>query len=80
MAATPKRAPGAEAALLGQTFGEAAFERAAAALAEDFAPITDMRASAAYRLKAAQNLLRRFYLENRATERPATRVLELADG
>jgi len=34
-----------------------------AALAEDFAPISDMRASADYRLRAAQNLLRRFYLE-----------------
>jgi xanthine dehydrogenase small subunit len=80
MAATPKRAHGAEAALVRQTFGETAFERAAAALAEDFAPITDMRASAAYRLKAAQNFLRRFYLENGVAERPATRVLELADG
>ena len=43
-----------------------------------FAPITDMRASAGYRLKAAQNLLRRFQLENAAARRPATRVLELA--
>ena len=50
-----------------------------AALAEDFTPLSDMRASAGYRLKAAQNLLRRFALEN-AAERPATRVLELADG
>ena len=41
-------------------------------------PISDMRASAGYRLKAAQNLLRRFRLEN-AAGRPA-RVLELADG
>ncbi|HEX2255367.1 MAG TPA: xanthine dehydrogenase small subunit [Afifellaceae bacterium] len=80
MAATPKRAPAAEAALVGQVFGETAFEAAAAALADDFAPITDMRASAAYRLKAAQNLLRRFCLENRPADRPATRVLELADG
>ena len=64
MAATPKRAATAEAALAGGAFDEAAIERAAAALAEDFSPITDMRASAAYRLKAAQNLLRRFDLEN----------------
>jgi xanthine dehydrogenase small subunit len=78
MAATPKRAAAAEAALSGAAFGDAAVERAAAALAEDFAPITDMRASAEYRLKAAQNLLRRFYLENRERERPETRVLELA--
>ena len=32
----------------------------------DFAPLTDMRASAAYRLQVAQNLLRRFWLETRA--------------
>ena len=35
------------------------------ALARDFDPITDMRASAEYRLHAAQNLLRRLYLESR---------------
>jgi xanthine dehydrogenase small subunit len=63
MAATPKRALAAETALTGSAFDEKAIERAAAALATDFTPLTDMRASAAYRLKAAQNLLRRFYLE-----------------
>ncbi len=77
MAATPKRAAKAEAALLGSAFDAAALERAVAALAEDFAPIDDMRASAGYRLKAAQNLLRRFHLENAGGSRPATRVLEL---
>jgi xanthine dehydrogenase small subunit len=35
------------------------------ALARDFTPISDMRASADYRLRAARNLLRRFYLETR---------------
>jgi xanthine dehydrogenase small subunit len=78
MAATPKRAARAEAALIGRAFGDAAIERAAAVLAEDFAPISDMRASASYRLKAAQNLLRRFHLENRPDARVDTRVLELA--
>jgi xanthine dehydrogenase small subunit len=34
-----------------------------AAMAEDFAPISDMRASAGYRLKVAQNLLMKFYLD-----------------
>ena len=77
MAATPKRALSAEEVLKDGPFDEAAVVRAAAALAEDFQPITDMRASAAYRLKAAQNLLRRFHLENGGAARPATRVLEL---
>lgn len=62
MAATPRRAPKAESALVGQEFAMATFERAAAALAEDFAPISDHRASAAYRLKAAQGMLRRAFL------------------
>jgi xanthine dehydrogenase small subunit len=77
MAATPKRATKAEAALIGQPFGQATIERACAELAEDFAPISDMRASKDYRLKAAQNLLRRFHIENSAGERSETRVLEL---
>jgi xanthine dehydrogenase small subunit len=63
MAPTPKRATQAEAALIGQPFGEAGFEAAAVALAQDFTPLTDWRASADYRLKVAQNLLRRFWLE-----------------
>ena len=66
MAATPKRAAEAEAALVGQPWGEAAFEAAAAALADDFKPLSDWRASSDYRLLTAQNLLRRFYLEQDA--------------
>lgn len=63
MAATPKRAENAEAALVGQPFAEASFTAAATALAKDFSPLTDWRASADYRLKVAQNLFRRFWLE-----------------
>lgn len=66
MAAIVKRAAGAEAALLGRVWDEAAVQAAAAALASDFTPLSDMRASAAYRLQVAQNLLRRFWLESRA--------------
>ena len=77
MAATPKRAAAAEAALVGGSFDDAAVGRAIEALAEDFTPLTDMRASASYRLKAAQNILRRFHLEGSAN-RPVTRVLEIA--
>lgn len=65
MAATPKRAAGAEAALNGQPWTEAAMRAAMAALAQDYAPLSDMRASSAYRMAAAQNLLRRFWLETR---------------
>jgi xanthine dehydrogenase small subunit len=63
MAATIKRAANCEAALIGQPWNEESLARAMDALADDFAPISDMRASAEYRLRAVQNLLRRFYLE-----------------
>jgi xanthine dehydrogenase small subunit len=65
MAAIVKRAAGAEAALRGRPWDETALQAAQAALAADFKPLTDMRASAAYRLQVAQNLLRRFWLETR---------------
>jgi xanthine dehydrogenase small subunit len=35
------------------------------ALAQDYQPLSDMRASSAYRMKTAQNLLRRFWFETR---------------
>jgi len=63
MAATISRALHCEQALQGQVWNEAAIERAMEALAKDFAPISDMRASAEYRLRVAQNFLRRLYLE-----------------
>jgi xanthine dehydrogenase small subunit len=34
-------------------------------LTEDYAPLSDMRASSGYRMQAAQNLLRRFWYETR---------------
>lgn len=63
MAATIRRATHCEAALVGEAWNEESVARASAALAKDFSPIDDMRASADYRLRGAQNLLRRFYLE-----------------
>jgi xanthine dehydrogenase small subunit len=65
MAATPKRAAAAEAALRGQPWNEAAVAAAMAAMDQDYAPLTDMRASASYRIRTAKNLLRRFWLETR---------------
>jgi xanthine dehydrogenase small subunit len=74
MAATPKRASACEAALTGQPWSEAAVVAAAKALADDFQPIDDMRASAAYRLQAAKNLLLRAFLET--AEPPLPRVVQ----
>ncbi|MGZ8351476.1 MAG: xanthine dehydrogenase small subunit, partial [Allosphingosinicella sp.] len=61
MAAIPARAPGCEAALTGKPWTEATVEAAAQALAQDYDPIDDLRASAAYRRTAAANLLRRLW-------------------
>lgn len=63
MAATPKRAKAVEAELVGKPWSQETIEAAIPAFAVDYQPITDMRASADYRLLAAQNLLRRFFLE-----------------
>ena len=66
MAATVCRAPRTEAALQGQPWTESTLQAATAALALDYQPLSDLRASAAYRLQVAQNLLRRCWLETRA--------------
>ena len=76
MAATPKRAPAAEAALDGAPLTDDAFLAAAAALARDYRPLTDMRATAAYRLEAAGAALRKagFAFQNRPVRLPDTPV------
>ena len=63
MAGIPKRAASVEAALVGQDWSEANVEAAIAEFAKDFTPMTDMRGSAAYRLEAAQNMLRRYFAD-----------------
>lgn len=63
MAATPKRAKAVEAALVGKPWTMETVEAAVSAFAEDYQPISDMRASAEYRLLTAQNLLKRFFLD-----------------
>ena len=68
LAAVVKRAAAAEAALVGQPWSQASVAAAQAALAEDFKPLSDMRASAAYRAQVAANLLQRFWLETRTQD------------
>ncbi|HDR9165068.1 TPA: xanthine dehydrogenase small subunit [Burkholderia vietnamiensis] len=65
MAATPKRAPHTEAVLDGAPWHEATAQAAMQALERDYQPLTDMRATSAYRVDAAKNLLYRFWLETR---------------
>ena len=59
MAATPKRAPHAEAALRGKVLSVETAREAGRALASDFEPLSDWRGSAAYRRRTAANLIER---------------------
>jgi xanthine dehydrogenase small subunit len=68
MAAIPKRASACEAALVGSAWYPGVIERACVALGEDFTPLSDFRASKEYRLLTAQNLLRKFFLEQQSPE------------
>ncbi|MDJ0992010.1 MAG: xanthine dehydrogenase small subunit [Dinoroseobacter sp.] len=61
MAGTPKRATATEAALTGAPWSLDTITSAAEHMAEDYTPLSDMRASAPYRLRTAQNMLIRYF-------------------
>ncbi|TBX15497.1 xanthine dehydrogenase small subunit [Nioella sediminis] len=75
MAGIPKRPSTAEAALVGQPWTEDTVRAAMAAYGQDFTPLTDMRASAAYRLETAANMLLRYFHEDQGT---LSNVLEVS--
>ena len=78
MAATPKRAAATEAALEGLRLADqSGWDAACAALASDFEPIDDMRASARYRLETAQALLSKALHEAGGGASVATRLVGL---
>jgi xanthine dehydrogenase small subunit len=62
MAAVAARSAAAEQALTGAPWSRATFEAAALSLAQDFKPLSDMRATSDYRMIGAANLMRRFFL------------------
>ena len=64
VAATPVRARATEAALRGQPWNAATVHAAMATLRAEFAPISDMRATSAYRREVLGNLLWRYWLES----------------
>ncbi|WP_057833037.1 xanthine dehydrogenase small subunit [Colwellia sp. TT2012] len=81
MAAIPKRAPAAEAVLLGKSLSKELVAQAKAALASDFQPMSDVRASDKYRMTVAQNLIEKCYLELKSANARAviaTRVVNYA--
>jgi xanthine dehydrogenase small subunit len=67
VAATPVRAVKTQASLKGQPWNQTTVDHAIQALRAEFAPISDMRASAAYRSAVLGNLLQRFWLESQGT-------------
>ncbi|MFN9474901.1 xanthine dehydrogenase small subunit [Acidovorax sp.] len=68
VAATPARARQTEAALTGQPWSSQTVKQAADALQAEFSPISDMRASGAYRRTVLASLLQRFWLESLGQE------------
>ncbi|WP_134497696.1 xanthine dehydrogenase small subunit [Microvirga pakistanensis] len=76
MAGIPKRAPATEAALVGLSLDDpSAWDRATAAIARDYQPLDDLRASAAYRTTVARNLVFKALSETASGETGATRVI-----
>ena len=57
------RLPQTEAFLQGKTLSEATFLEAGKLAQQEIAPISDVRASADYRLEVAKNILAKFYYE-----------------
>ena len=64
MAGTPKLAIATMSTLIGQPWIEATLDAACDALATDYSPMSDMRASATYRLEAAKGMLRRYFAQS----------------
>ena len=77
MAGIPQRAHLTEALLENKAWTQATLNLACLALARDFTPLDDMRASKEYRVKTAQNLLRRFWLETRPSAPLAATALNV---
>ena len=80
MAATPKRAPATERAVAGLRLREpASWSAAGEALAEDFSPIDDHRASAGYRMRVARSLLLKALAEIAGRPTSKTRIIGIRE-
>ena len=79
VAATPARARETEALLTGQPWTEALAQRAGEALQAEFTPISDMRASGAYRRTVLAGLMRRYWLESQGQTAVSLEDFSLAD-
>ncbi len=80
MAGTPKRAPSVEAAMREASLADGTtWRRAGAAVAQDFTPLDDHRASAAYRMQVARNLVVKALAEIAGAPSGATRIVGRRD-
>ena len=79
VAATPARARQTETLLTGQPWTEAQAQRAGEALQAEFTPISDMRASGAYRRTVLAGLMRRYWLESQGQTAVSLEDFSLAD-
>jgi xanthine dehydrogenase small subunit len=79
VAATPMRAVQTEAALAGQPWTQATITQAMATLRQEFTPLSDLRASAAYRVQVLGNLLQRFWLESQGVKNINLEDFDLSD-
>ena len=77
VAATPKRALRCERALLDHPWTQDSVDAAMTELDKDYSPLTDMRASAAYRRLVTRNLFYKFFLDT-SGKQTQTRVFEYA--
>ena len=68
VAATPVRAVKTELALTGHPWNAATVQSAMQVLRSEFSPISDMRASSAYRVQVLGNLLQRYWLESQGLQ------------
>ena len=68
---------GTQAALLGQPWNAANVLTAMQVLRAEFTPISDMRASAAYRTEVLGNLLQRYWLESQGATDTSLETLVL---
>ena len=68
VAAIPVRAIKTEAAFAGKDWSKATIDHAMKVLRAEFSPISDMRASGAYRTQVLGNLLQRYWLESQGLQ------------
>jgi len=73
MAGIPKRAFACEKMLMGKAPTDKNISLAMTALATDFSPLSDVRASSKYRMQVAKNLVRKCFYELEQTH-ASTRI------